>query len=281
MPLGTLRLVAPSVGDAAAQLAEDRDDAADLVGAGGHRRQRQRRAELADARWLTIAISSSTVSGSGRTTVLKRRRSALDSSLMPRSRSLAVAIRLKPRTAATSVLSSGTGSDFSDRISDERVLDVGRHPGQLLDAGDRPARIARYTGLGTSAASLGPSASSRRVVPAVAQRLLGGAGGALHEQRRIAADRGREVLAHPGLGGAGHAEQQQRAVGGEGGDGDLHQPPPADVLGDDHRAVGERAAQQVGDDRPRRQAPARRPLAIVGGGQCRQFVRMLDLGVRA
>ena len=232
-------------------------------------------------RWLTIAISSSTVSGSGRTTVLKRRRSALESSLMPRSRSLAVAIRLKPADRRHLGVELGYRQRLLRQDHHERVLDVGRHPGQLLDACDRPGAhrpVHRARHQRRLARALGQQS---RVVPAVAQRLLGGAGGALHEQRRIPADRGREVLAHPGLGGAGDAEQQQRAVGGEGGNGDLHQPPPADVLGDDHRAVGERAAQQVGDDRPRRQPPARRPLAIVGGGQCRQFVRMLDLGVRA
>ena len=93
--------------------------------------------------------------------MLKRRRSALESSLMPRSRSLAVAIRLKPRTAATSVLSSGTGSVFSDRImTSASWTSDGIRVSSSTRAID-PARIARYTGLGTSAASLGPSASRR------------------------------------------------------------------------------------------------------------------------
>ena len=108
-------------------------------------------------RRATMAISSSALAGSGSTTVLKRRRSALDISLIPRSRSFAVAMRLKPAIAATSVSSSGTGSTFSDRIvtsasctSDGmRVISSTRTR--------RPCCIARYTGLGTSAASLGPS----------------------------------------------------------------------------------------------------------------------------
>jgi len=57
-------------------------------------------------RCWTISTSCSTDAGSGRTTVLKRRLSADDSSLTPRSRSFEVAIRLKPRVAATSVASS-------------------------------------------------------------------------------------------------------------------------------------------------------------------------------
>ena len=112
-------------------------------------------------RRATMAISSSAVAGSGRTTVLNRRRSALDSSLMPRSRSLAVAIRLNPWTAATSVSSSGTGRTFSDRIVTRAscTSDGMRVSSSMRTS--RPARIARYTGLGTRAASLGPSASRR------------------------------------------------------------------------------------------------------------------------
>ncbi len=93
--------------------------------------------------------------------MLNRRRRALDISLMPRSRLLAVAMRLNPLTAATSVSSSGTGSTFSESTvtsaswtSDGmRVISSTRT--------SRPERIARYTGLGTSAASLGPSDSNR------------------------------------------------------------------------------------------------------------------------
>jgi hypothetical protein len=73
---------------------------------------------------------------------------------------LAVAIRLKPRTAATSVLSSGTGSVFSDRIMTSASC---TSDGMRVSSSTRtsePARIARYTGLGTRAASLGPSANN-------------------------------------------------------------------------------------------------------------------------
>src|SRR5207237_876389 len=54
--------------------------------------------------------------GSGSTTVLKRRLSAADSSLTPRSRLLAVAMTLKPLIAWTSSPSSATGRAFSERI---------------------------------------------------------------------------------------------------------------------------------------------------------------------
>ena len=210
-----------------------------------------------------MAISSSAVAGSGSTTVLNRRRRALDSSLMPRSRSFAVAIRLKPCTAATSASSSGTGSTFSERMvtsasCTSEGMRVSSSTRTRRPVAHRPVHRARHERrLGRA---LGQQAG---VVPAVAQGLLGRPGGALHEQRRIAADRRREVLADPGLGRAGHAEQQQGAVGGQGGDGDLHQPPLADVLRGDHRAVGQHAAEQVGDDRPRRQLPVRRPRPVV------------------
>ena len=107
-----------------------------------------------------MSTSASAVSGSGSTTVLKRRRSALDSSLTPRSRSLAVAIRLKPRTACTSSPSSGIGSVFSDRT----VIRLScTSAGMRVSSSTRavmPSAIARITGLGTRASRLGPLASS-------------------------------------------------------------------------------------------------------------------------
>ena len=102
--------------------------------------------------------------------------------------------------------------------------------------------------------------------------LLGGAGGALHEQGRVAADGGRQMLAHPGLRRAGHSEEQQRPIRGEGGDGDLHQPPLADVLGQDNGAIGQLTTQQVLDHRIagyRFQVSADR---VVGIGMGRAFV---------
>jgi len=50
-------------------------------------------------RLVTISISLSIVRGVGRTTMLNRRLSAADMSFTPRSRVLAVPIRLKPRLA--------------------------------------------------------------------------------------------------------------------------------------------------------------------------------------
>src|SRR5690606_39043504 len=115
-----------------------------------------------------------------------------------------------------------------------------------------------------------------RVVPAVPDGLLGGAGGALDEQGRVAADGGGEVFGQPGLGRAGDAEQQQRPVGGQGGDGDLDDAAGADVLGRDPVAV----AEDVGGDRPRRQLQAGRARPVVLLGEQGQFVRVLVFGVR-
>ena len=118
-------------------------------------------APTASRRSRTISTSSSALSGSGSTTVLKRRRIALERSLTPRSRSLAVAITLKPWTAWISSSSSGIGSDFSDRI----VISAScTSDGIRVSSSTRaslPASIARYTGPGTSASRDGPSASSR------------------------------------------------------------------------------------------------------------------------
>ncbi len=125
-------------------------------GADGRSRERP----ISSTRRETISTSASAVSGSGSTTVLKRRRRALDSSLTPRSRSLAVAIRLKPRTACTSWPSSGIGRIFSDRI----VMSVScTSAGIRVSSSTRavmPSAMARMTGLGTSAPRLGPLARS-------------------------------------------------------------------------------------------------------------------------
>ena len=93
--------------------------------------------------------------------MLKRRRSALERSLTPRSRLLAVAITLKPFSAWTSVPSSGTVIVFSERIviSPSWTSDGIRVSSSIRTSA--PSRIAVITGLGTSACGPGPSASSR------------------------------------------------------------------------------------------------------------------------
>ncbi|CAM5514562.1 hypothetical protein SMICM304S_08196 [Streptomyces microflavus] len=108
----------------------------------------------------TMSTSASGVAGSGRTTVLNRRRSALESSLTPRSRSLAVAMTLKPRTAWTSCPSSGMGKVFSDRIV---MSESCTSAGMRVSSSTRaviPSDMARISGLGTSASRLGPWARS-------------------------------------------------------------------------------------------------------------------------
>jgi hypothetical protein len=114
-----------------------------------------------DTRRATISTSSSTPAGTGSTTVLNRRRSAEDSSLTPRSRSLAVAITLNPLRACTSAFSSGTGRVRSDStvMSESWTSD-----GIRVSSSTRamlPVAMARSTGLSTSAARDGPSAISR------------------------------------------------------------------------------------------------------------------------
>ena len=92
---------------------------------------------------------------------MKRRLRAEDRSLTPLSRLLAVAMTLKPWTAWTSVSSSGTGSVFSERIE---MRASWTSAGMRVSSSIRtrlPVCIARMTGLGTSAASEGPSARRR------------------------------------------------------------------------------------------------------------------------
>jgi hypothetical protein len=81
-----------------------------------------------------------------------------------------------------------------------------------------PARMARSTGLGTSGLLARPLGEQAGVVPAVAQRLLRRARGALDEEGRVARDRRGEVLAHPRLRRARQAEEQERPVRGQRGD---------------------------------------------------------------
>ena len=115
---------------------------------------------ISETRLDTMLISSSSVAGTGRMTVLKRRLSAEDSSLTPLSRLFAVAMRLKPRTACTSSLSSGMGRVFSDRM----VISVScTSAGMRVSSSTRamrPSDMARMSGLSTSAARDGPLESS-------------------------------------------------------------------------------------------------------------------------
>ena len=223
-----------------------------------------------------MSTSSSGVAGSGSTTVLKRRRSALESSLTPRSRSLAVAIRLKPRTAWTSWPSSGIGRVFSDRT----VMSVScTSAGMRVSSSTRavmPSRHGAHHRAGHQRLAARAVGQQLGVVPAVADRLLGGAGGALHQQGGVAADGRRQMLGHPGLGRAGHAEQQQRAVGGERGDGDLDDPARADVLRGDDRAV-RRACRRAGRWRP----PRARAASASGRGRSSAAARAFSSAAKA
>ena len=105
-------------------------------------------------------IADAITAGTGSTTVLKRRLSAADSSFTPLSRLLAVAITLKPRVACTSEPSSGMGSIFSDStVISESCTSAGMRVSSSTRA-ILPLRMACISGLGTSAFSEGPWASS-------------------------------------------------------------------------------------------------------------------------
>ncbi|MNS80174.1 hypothetical protein D3C72_1138410 [compost metagenome] len=114
-----------------------------------------------ETRCCTIAISSSIEEGTGRITVLKRRFNALDNSLTPLSLLLAVAIRLKPFTACTSVFNSGMGNVFSERMvinvsCTSELIRVNSSTLTIL-----PSFIALITGVSTIASITGPAESNR------------------------------------------------------------------------------------------------------------------------
>ena len=156
------------------------------------------------------------------------------------------------------------GMRVSSSIADELAA---VHPGHDRAGHERGARR--------------PFGEQPRVVPAVADRLLAGAGRALDEQRRVAADRGGEVLRQPALGRARHAEQQQRAVGRERRDGDLDEPAVADVLGRDRRSR-RRACRRAGSRRPpTARAASRRAAAGRRGARAPRARRRWLLGVLA
>ena len=154
-------------------------------------------------------------------------------SLTPRSRVLAVAMIEKPFLAGTSVVSSGTEMRLFREERDHRVLHFRRAARDLLEAGQR-ARFHRAEDrafdqrLGARAAR-----DQHRVVPGVADLLLGGAGGALHDLGRVAVDGGRQVLGEPDLAVPGSPISKKRPVGDQRRDGDFDQPRMADVLGRD------------------------------------------------
>ncbi len=99
--------------------------------------------------------------GHGQDDRIEPAQEALDSSLTPLSRLLAVAITLNPLLACTSVLSSGMGRVFSERIVIKRILHFAGNARHLLDAADQ----AGFHGLEHRALDQaprdGPSASRR------------------------------------------------------------------------------------------------------------------------
>jgi hypothetical protein len=110
--------------------------------------------------------------------------------------------------------------------------------------------------------------------------ILGGARGALHDQRRVAADRGGEQLGQPALAGAGVADQQQPAVGGEGDDGALDEAAVAEPLLRDLpvEAVGTLRAEDEQAHHLGAEPPGERPGPVVDRLQPVQLVGVLDLG---
>ena len=122
------------------------------------------RSSTALACLVTRAVSAAR-SGIGATvSKLNRRLSAADISETPRSRRFAVAITVKPCAAGTVAsavpASSGTAILRSDRIDTRASCTSGRQRVISSIRATAPVRMAVSTGDGTSAAELGPFASS-------------------------------------------------------------------------------------------------------------------------
>ena len=275
-----LELDPPVLALPGAQLAEHRDDATDLVGGRGDVGQRQGPGQRSDAL------------GDDADLFLDRRRRGEHDRVEPPAERAGQLVHAPVATVRRgNQVEAGPGLHLTGQLGDrqhllaehgdERVLHITRHARQLLDAHDGTLLHRPVHGRRHERAHTRPLGQQAGVVPAVANRLLRCAGGALHQHRRVATDGRRKMLADPCLGGTGQAEQEQGTVGGERRDGDLDQATRADVLRRDDGAVGQATAHQVGDDRPRRQPPARRPRAIVLGDQRRELRCVLDLGVRA
>ena len=196
------------------------------------------------------------------TTVLKRRLSADDSSLTPRSRLLAVAMTLKPLRAWTSVLSSAIGQRLLRQDGDQRVLHVGRDPRQLLEPRDMPALHGEHDGRRHQRSHRRPLGQQQGVVPAIADGLLGGARPvpctSRVESPEMAAARCSDThdFATPGK-----PSSSKRAIGRQRGDRDFDQPSVADVLGTDVEAVVA-AARPAGTRSPPTATAARMAAAL-------------------
>lgn len=143
-----------------------------------------------------MAISSSSLAGSGRITVLKRRFKALDSSFTPLSRLLALAMTLKPRVACTSLFNSGIG-----RVLFRMV--IRKCPAPHSESGSVPRRgrscqFHRPPSSGLELSDITMAASQQhRVVQQVVLRYCHDS--ALNQQGRIARYRCGEMFADPQL----------------------------------------------------------------------------------
>ena len=207
------------------------------------------RRSSSSVRKRTISASLFLFVTTGMRTKLKRRLSAEDRSLTPRSRLLAVAMIGEARLGEDDVVARrarGSEMYFSDRIEIsaswtslvERVSSSNRPIAPRLHRGHDRRGDHRLPRL-----ALGDHHGD---VPRVLDVVLGGAGGALHDQGGVAADRGGQQLGQPALAGAGVADEQQAAVGGEGDDGALDEAAVAEPLLRRSPGRGRRRARSPG-----------------------------------
>ena len=165
----------------------------------------------------TRSISAARSAIGSTSSKLKRRFSAADISETPRSRRLAVAITLKPGAAysvpsSSPAVSSGTDIRRSDRIETRASWTSGRQRVTSSIRTTAPVRIACRTGRCHERFRRRALREQEGVVPAVLDLVLGRPGGALHRERRAAADRRRQQLRQHRLGGPRLADEQQAAL---------------------------------------------------------------------
>src|SRR5205807_8590428 len=94
----------------------------------------------------------------------------------------------------------------------------------------------------------GPLGQELRIVPAIADLILIGAGGALYDELRRARDGGGEMFRHPGFGGAWYAEDEERPIGYERRNRCFDEAAVSDIFWRDLDAGFGLAAHEISDD---------------------------------
>jgi len=126
--------------------------------------------------------------------------------------------------------SSGNRHDLFRQQRDERILHFGGRARDFLEAYQLALLETAKDRAGHQRLGAGAFRQQQGVVPAVANLLLGGAGGALHHLQAVAANRCGQMFTKPAFCGSRFTDKQQGPVGGERGNGNFDDALVAQVL---------------------------------------------------